>query len=99
MAPLGYDTKDRKITVNKPEAAGVRLIFQRYLELGSLNLLMADLRNRGVVTKQRKLKDGSVVGGIPFTRGPPAHDHGAPDRRQPQTNRGHSCAIAFMSAR
>ena len=73
MAPLGYDTKDRKITVNMPEAARVKLIFQRYLELGSLNLLMADLRKRGVVTKQRKLKDGSIVGGIPFTRGPLAH--------------------------
>jgi site-specific DNA recombinase len=73
MAPLGYDTKDRKITVNRSEAARVRLIFQRYLELGSLNLLMVDLRTQGVVTKQRKLKDGSIVGGIPFTRGPLAH--------------------------
>ena len=62
MAPLGYDTKDRKITVNMSEAARVKLIFQRYLELGSLNLLMADLRNRGVVTKQRKLKDGQYRG-------------------------------------
>src|SRR6186997_1128037 len=40
MVPLGYDTKDRKITINDQEAAAVRLIFQRYLELGSLNLLM-----------------------------------------------------------
>ena len=73
MAPLGYDTKDRKITVNMSEAARVKLIFQRYLELGSLNLLMADLRKQEVVTKERKLKDGSIVGGIPFTRGPLAH--------------------------
>ena len=47
MAPLGYDTKDRKITVNEAEAERVRTIFRRYLELGSLNLLMADLRKRG----------------------------------------------------
>ena len=73
MAPLGYDTKDRKITVNMPEAERVKLIFQSYLKLGSLNLLMADLRKRGIVTKQRKLKDGRIVGGIPFTRGPLAH--------------------------
>ena len=37
MAPLGYDTKDRKITVNEAEAERVRTIFRSYLKLGSLN--------------------------------------------------------------
>ena len=69
MAPLGYDTKDRKITVNESEAERVRSIFRSYLKLGSLNLLMADLRKRGIVTKVRKLKTGESVGAIPFTRG------------------------------
>ncbi len=73
MAPLGYDTKDRKITVNEAETERVRTIFRRYLKLGSLNLLMADLRTRGIVTKVRTLKTGETVGGIPFTRGPLAH--------------------------
>ena len=73
MAPLGYDTKDRQITVNEMEAEAVRTIFQRYLDLGSLNLLMADLRRRGIVTKRRTLKTGETVGGIPFTRGPLTH--------------------------
>ena len=73
MAPLGYDTKDRKITVNEAEADRVRTIFQSYLRLGSLNLLMADLRARGIVTKVRTLKTGQTVGGIPFTRGPLAY--------------------------
>jgi site-specific DNA recombinase len=73
MAPLGYDTKDRKITVNKTEAESVRIIFRSYLKLGSLNLVMADLRKRGIVTKVRTLKSGHTVGGIPFTRGPLAH--------------------------
>src|SRR5207248_9155974 len=73
MAPLGYDTKDRRITVNEPEAETVRTIFRSYLKLGSLNLLMADLRKRGIVTKVRALKTGETVGGIPFTRGPLAH--------------------------
>src|SRR5262245_45524374 len=73
MAPLGYDTKDRKITVNKAEAERVRTIFRSYLKLGSLNLLMADLRKRRIVTKVRTLKSGERVGGIPFTRGPLAH--------------------------
>jgi site-specific DNA recombinase len=73
MAPLGYDTKDRKITVNEAEADRVRVIFRSYLKVGSLNLLMADLRKRGILTKVRTLKTGRSVGGIPFTRGPLAH--------------------------
>ena len=35
MAPLGYDTRDRKITVNNAEAETVRTIFRSYLKLGS----------------------------------------------------------------
>src|ERR1700720_550291 len=73
MVPLGYDTKDRKISVNESEANLVRTIFRSYLKLGSLNLLMADLRKRRIVTKVRTLKSGETVGGIPFTRGPLAH--------------------------
>jgi site-specific DNA recombinase len=73
MAPLGYDTKERRISVNEAEADRVRAIFQSYLRLGSLNLLMADLRKRGIVTKIRTLKTGETVGGIPFTRGGLAH--------------------------
>ena len=44
-----------------------------YLELGSLNRLMVDLRSRDIVTKVRTLKSGKTVGGIQFTRGPLAH--------------------------
>jgi site-specific DNA recombinase len=73
IAPLGYATKDRKIVVVEEEAERVRTIFRRYLEFGSLNRLMADLRERGIVTKVRSLKSGRTVGGIPFTRGPLAH--------------------------
>lgn len=73
MTPLGYDSKDRKITVNDAEAERVRDIFRSYLRLGSLDPLMANLRKRGIVTKLRTLRTGKSVGGIPFTRGPLAH--------------------------
>jgi site-specific DNA recombinase len=73
IVPLGYATKDRKIVVVEEEAERVRTIFRRYLELGSLNRLMADLRERGIITKVRSLKTGRTIGGIPFTRGPLAH--------------------------
>ena len=73
MAPLGYDTKDRKITVNEAEAERVRGIFRTYLKLGSLTSVMADLRKRRIFTKARTLKTGESRGGIPFTRGSLAH--------------------------
>ena len=34
---------------------------------------MAELRQRGIVSKTRTLKSGKTVGGIAFTRGPLAH--------------------------
>jgi site-specific DNA recombinase len=73
MAPLGYDRKGRKITVNEAEAERVRSIFRSYLKFGSLNRLMVELRNQGLITKVRTLRIGETVGGIPFTRGSLAH--------------------------
>jgi DNA invertase Pin-like site-specific DNA recombinase len=67
--PLGYDVKDKKLVVNTEEASQVRLIFQRYLDLGCLTKTLEDLHRRRVVTKRTHRKDGSVRGGIPFGRG------------------------------
>ena len=69
VVPLGYQAKDRKITVVADEAKTVRHIFRRYLDLGSLNLLLTDLRRTGIKTKLRPLSNGRTIGGIPFTRG------------------------------
>jgi site-specific DNA recombinase len=68
--PLGYAVKERQIVVVEEDAALVRSIFQLYLELGSLNLLMKELRKRDLRTKVQQLKSGRTIGGIPFTRGP-----------------------------
>jgi site-specific DNA recombinase len=69
VVPLGYQAKDRKISIVEDEARTVRHIFRRYLELGSLNPLLADLRKAGIKTKVRPLSTGRTIGGIPFTRG------------------------------
>ena len=71
--PLGYAAQNKKLVVVEEEAERVRLIFQLYLELGSLGRLLPELRRRGVVTKRRELAGGRVIGGIPFTRGPLAY--------------------------
>jgi site-specific DNA recombinase len=66
---LGYDVKERKLVVNEAEAATVRRIFQRYLELGSVRALKATLDQEGVVSKLRAAADGSPYGGKSFSRG------------------------------
>jgi len=45
--PLGYAAVDKKIVVVEAEAASVRTIFGRYLELGSIRALAEDLHCRG----------------------------------------------------
>ena len=44
--PLGYALKDGQVHIHDEEAKTVRLIFQRYLEIGSVNRLVRDLRER-----------------------------------------------------
>ncbi|HWN78672.1 MAG TPA: recombinase family protein, partial [Bradyrhizobium sp.] len=67
--PLGYDMKDGKIAIVEEEAELVRSSFRRYLELGSVNELLRDLRERNIRTKTRLLSTGTTRGGIPFGRG------------------------------
>lgn len=67
--PLGYQMKDGKIAVIEAEAERVRLIFRRYLELGGVNALVRDLRERNIRTKERPLATGAIRGGVPFGRG------------------------------
>ena len=71
--PLGYDTRDKKLVINKHEAETVRTIFRLYLELKSFSRLVADLDKRGIVTKRRKTKVQKYQGGIAFTYGPLAY--------------------------
>ena len=67
--PLGYHMNDDKIAVIEDEAERVRLIYRRYLELGSVNALVRDLRERNVRTKARLLATGVTRGGVLFGRG------------------------------
>jgi site-specific DNA recombinase len=71
--PLGYDAKEKKLVINKPEAETVRTIFRLYLELGSFSKLVAELDRRKIVTKHRNTWVAKYQGGIPFTYGPLAY--------------------------
>ena len=71
--PLGYTVREKKLIACPIEAEQVRGIFARYLDLGCLNALAADLRERGVLTKVSPRRDGTSRGGIPFSKGPLAY--------------------------
>ncbi|MBZ6380100.1 hypothetical protein B5C34_14510 [Pacificimonas flava] len=70
--PLGYDLPQddaRALAVNEIEAATVRMIFERYLELGSVNALKVSLDEDGILSKRTVTRKGKVIGGKPFSRG------------------------------
>jgi site-specific DNA recombinase len=71
--PLGYDAPadatTRALVVNEAEAAQVRLIFQRYLELGCGSTLAIWLAQNGIRSKLHVTRRGRTTGGAPFSRG------------------------------
>jgi site-specific DNA recombinase len=68
-----YAAVDKKILVVPAEAAAVRTIFARYLELGSVRALAQDLDRRGIRSKPRRLSNGRTIGGGRFGVGALAH--------------------------
>ena len=50
--PLGYEVKDRKLVENPSDAAHVRWVFARFIEIGSGTLLARELAERGVTTSR-----------------------------------------------
>jgi DNA invertase Pin-like site-specific DNA recombinase len=61
FVPLGYDVKERKLVINKAEAAIVRRIFERFAKIGSATELLRALRTEGICGKQGKLVDKGYV--------------------------------------
>ena len=57
------------LRVNESEAATVRDIFARYLELRSVHALQRELTEQSVLSKRRVTACGKVTGGEPFSRG------------------------------
>jgi site-specific DNA recombinase len=50
--PLGYEVRDRKLVENPADAAHVRWVFARFIEIGSGTLLARELAERGVTTSR-----------------------------------------------
>lgn len=57
FVPLGYEVKNRKLVINEGEAATVRMIFERFLEVGSATALARTLAAEGIKTRRGRLID------------------------------------------
>jgi site-specific DNA recombinase len=67
--PIGYRAEARSLQPVPEEAALVRQIFERYLALGSVHRLKAELDGAGIRTPERLHRDGGRSGGAAFSRG------------------------------
>jgi len=59
--PLGYDARDRKLIINEAEAATVRMIFKRFVAIGSATKLAKELAAEGVHTKSGRPIDKGYI--------------------------------------
>ena len=60
-APLGYRVHDRKLVIDEDEAALVRHIFRRFLQVGSATKLVQELNAAGHRTRRGKPFDKGIV--------------------------------------
>jgi hypothetical protein len=64
--PLGYEVKDRKLTINDKEAEIVRFIYEQFLITESYCRTSQLLNQMGYRTKIKTLKTGETIGGQLF---------------------------------
>jgi hypothetical protein len=69
LVPIGYRAAEKKLVIEPGEATQVRHIFTRYLDLGSVRRLKAELDAQGIRTPVRRHRNGRQTGGAPFARG------------------------------
>src|SRR5437763_3506036 len=67
--PIGYDRKDRTLTINETEAVTVRTIFDLFLKLKKVQRVQAELARLNLRTKPYATPRGRAVGGLSFARG------------------------------
>ena len=61
FVPMGYDVKDRKLVVNAAEAKTVRMIFERFVALGSASTLARSLQAERILNKRGKRIDKGFI--------------------------------------
>ena len=61
FVPMGYDVKDRKLVINEAEAETVRMIFERFVALGSASTLARALQAENTRNKRGKRIDKGII--------------------------------------
>lgn len=61
IVPLGYRVESRKLVIEETEAATVRMIFERFVSIGSATVLAKALAAENVRTRRGKLVDKGVL--------------------------------------
>jgi site-specific DNA recombinase len=69
VVPLGYELRDRQLSIQPEEAERVQQIFRAYLELGCVSKLRTYLEEQGIRSKKRISRNGRASGGAVFSRG------------------------------
>jgi len=67
--PLGYDVVKKQLIINATEAEIVRYIFTRYLKLGNVTELRAELAEKGIKSKIKISEKRRKYGGVTYSRG------------------------------
>jgi DNA invertase Pin-like site-specific DNA recombinase len=92
VRPLGYQVRDRKLVIDEKEAATVRMIFERFLQVGSVTSLARSIAAEGVHSRRGKLLDKSSLYKLLANRvyvGEAVHKGvGYPGEHQPIIDRG-----------
>lgn len=68
VPPLGYDVIDKKLLPNAVEATNVRKLFEKYLELQSVNALTEYAAAHKIYAKQWTTAKGIIKGGRPIAK-------------------------------
>lgn len=69
VLPLGYEARDNVLVAISEEAERVRMLFRRYLELGSVYELRDELNAQGMRSKAWVTSKGRRMGGAAFSTG------------------------------
>src|SRR5467141_2887829 len=67
--PIGYDRKDRTLTINETEALTVRTIFDLFLKLKNVQRVQTELMRLNLTSKPYATPRGRAIGGLSFARG------------------------------
>ena len=69
IPPLGYAPDGRSLKIVDEHAELVRIVFERYIEIGNVRILAEQLEAEGMHVPERILSTGKRIGGGLFTRG------------------------------